>query len=122
MATGGAHALIRGRDRLKDFYVPLSYGKVRINAPLPAKLFSHIKVREENGTQKGIAVFDVTILDEDGMEIVQISRLCRAKDYRYRQDDGRGWQVAADVATIGQRSGRIARSSVIQSPKPCSTD
>ena len=53
MATGGAHALISGREKLKDFYVPLSYGKARINAPLPAKLFSHIRVREGQGASEG---------------------------------------------------------------------
>jgi acyl carrier protein len=73
MATGGAHALISGQDGLKDFYVPLSYGKVRVNAPLPAKLFSHISIQDRKENQKGIAVFDISILDEDGVEIVEIS-------------------------------------------------
>jgi len=52
--------------------VPLSYGKVRINAPLPAKFFSHIRVRDEKESQKGVAVFDITILNEAGLEIVEI--------------------------------------------------
>ena len=72
MATGGAHALIPGHDGLKDFYVPLSYGRVVINGPLPAELFSHIKIREQE-TRSGIAIFDVSIFDREGIEIVGIS-------------------------------------------------
>ena len=105
MAAGSAHALIRGRDRLKDFYVPLSYGKVRINAPLPAKLFSHIKVRDEKETQKGIGVFDVTILDEDGLEIVEISDFVVRKITDIAKMTGEVGDVAAGSQRIGQGSG-----------------
>jgi polyketide synthase PksJ len=71
--AGAAHALIKGYNRLEDFYLPFSYGKIRVNAHLPAKLFSHIRHREQENSKNGIAVFDITILDEDGKELVEIS-------------------------------------------------
>jgi len=104
MAAGSAHALIHGNDRAKDFYVPLSYGTVRMNAPLPAKLFSHIKVRDENVIQKGIGVFDVTILDEDGLEIVEIS------DFVVRRITDIA-KMLGDVGSVAARSQRIEQGS-----------
>ena len=115
MATGGAHALIRGYDRLKDFYVPLSYGKVRVNAPLPAKLFSHIKVREQDGTQNGIAVFDITILDENGLEIVEISDFVVRKITDVAKMTGQENGAAETRADVqGSGEDRVQRAAISQ--------
>ena len=72
MATGGAQPLIPGFDRAKDFYVPLAYGRIRVFGDMPAKLFSHVRVLEGSG--KGLAYFDVTLLDEAGLVVAEIER------------------------------------------------
>lgn len=77
MATGGAQALIPGFDQTHHFYVPFSYGRVRIFAALPPKIVSHVRLAE--GTARDIAVFDVTIADESGRVLVEITAFCMTR-------------------------------------------
>jgi hypothetical protein len=72
MATGGAQPLIPGFDARQDFYVPVGYGRLCMFAPLPAHLFSHVRLRPESGD--GGAWFDVTLCDPDGVPCVVIER------------------------------------------------
>ena len=72
MATGGAQALIPGFDEARDFFVPASYGRLRVFAPLTARLFSHIRYRADENGGDNLAVYDVTILDEQGRVAVDI--------------------------------------------------
>jgi phthiocerol/phenolphthiocerol synthesis type-I polyketide synthase E len=72
LATAGAQALIEGYDAREDFYVPMSYGVLRMYAPLPSALHSH--VRRRTGTDaKETATFDISLLDERGTVVVEIS-------------------------------------------------
>jgi thioesterase domain-containing protein/NAD(P)-dependent dehydrogenase (short-subunit alcohol dehydrogenase family)/aryl carrier-like protein len=73
MATGGAQALVPGFDAGRDFYVPFSYGRVLLHRALPGRLHSHVRLRE--GAVKDHAVFDVTLFDEAGDELAEISEL-----------------------------------------------
>lgn len=72
MATGGAQRLIHGFDAERDFYVPVGYGTLRMFAPLPAELYSHVRLRPES--RDGEAYFDVTLSDTSGETCVQIER------------------------------------------------
>ena len=120
MATGSAQALIRGRDGHRDFFVPLSYGKVRVHAPLPAKFFSHIKVRDQQEeTQKGIAVFDITILNEDGLEVVEISDFVVRQITDIAKIVGEVGQCRGCVATNREKLRRGRPADPMQSPKSC---
>ena len=74
MATGGAQALIPAFDQAHDFYVPFSYGRVRVYAGLPARVVSHVRLAP--GTGHDSAVFDVTIADESGAVLVDITGFC----------------------------------------------
>jgi hypothetical protein len=65
MATGGAQHLIPGFEPARDFYVPLSYGRLTLYRPLPARLLSHVTLREHG---PGVAVFDAELLDDSGAE------------------------------------------------------
>ena len=71
MATGAAQKLIPGFAGDDDFYVPFSYGRVLVTRPLPATFSSHVRLRVAEGKS---AVFDVTLLDEEGNELVSIER------------------------------------------------
>lgn len=71
MATGAAQKLIPGFAGDDDFYVPFSYGRVLVTRPVPAKFFSHVRLRTAENKS---AVFDVTLLDEEGNELVSIER------------------------------------------------
>ncbi len=74
MATGGAQALIPAFDQAHDFYVPFSYGRVRMYAGLPPRVVSHVRLAP--GTGHDSAVFDVTIADESGTVLVDITGFC----------------------------------------------
>jgi acyl transferase domain-containing protein/thioesterase domain-containing protein/aryl carrier-like protein len=71
MATGAAQKLIPGFAGQDDFYVPFSYGRVLVTRPVPSTLSSHVRLRAAEGKS---AVFDVTLLDEEGNELVSIER------------------------------------------------
>jgi thioesterase domain-containing protein/NAD(P)-dependent dehydrogenase (short-subunit alcohol dehydrogenase family) len=77
MAVGAAQALLPDFDPTADFYVPLSYGRVLLRRAMPARLFSHVRLRP-NGTRH-TATFDVTLVDQDLEEIASIEGfvMCR---------------------------------------------
>jgi thioesterase domain-containing protein len=70
MATGSAFALIEGAGTDSTLVVPLSYGRIRIARPLPARLVSHVRLRP--GSREGVGVLDVTLADERGNVAVEI--------------------------------------------------
>ncbi len=82
MATAGAQALIPGFDEHRDFFVPASYGCVRIWGPLPAQLCSHIRYKGDQGSQGELAVYDITIMDQQGQVLVDIEEflMMRVRD------------------------------------------
>jgi acyl carrier protein len=74
MATGGAQELIPEFDAARDFYVPFSYGRVLLLGQLPGRFWSHVRLGP--GTRDGLAMFDVTILDEHGRVVIDINDFC----------------------------------------------
>lgn len=71
MATGSAQGLIPDFDPHKDFFVPFSYGRLLLRGALPRRLFSHVRLAE--GGKKDLAIFNVTLLDEHGFEVAEIT-------------------------------------------------
>lgn len=88
MATAGAQALIPGFDERRDFFVPASYGSVRILADLPTHILSHVRYRGDNAPDSErqalpeLAVYDVTVMDEQGRVLVEIEEftMIRVRD------------------------------------------
>ena len=70
LATAGAQDLITNFQADRDFFVPFSYGKLRQLQPLTEKVFSHIRYRPSADTET--AIFDITIVDESGVVLVDI--------------------------------------------------
>jgi acyl transferase domain-containing protein len=85
MATGRCEALAAGFDAAKDFFVPLSYTRVTMFAPLVPKIFSHVRLVDSE--IDGIIVFDVTITDETGRVLVDIERFMMTRVADRRQLD-----------------------------------
>ena len=71
VATACAQPLVPGYDPHEDFYVPVSYGRVVARAPLPAKFYSYIRLQPAD--DKSFIVFDITLVDEQGVEVVEIA-------------------------------------------------
>lgn len=73
MATGRCEALVPQFNPATDFYVPLSYTRIRQYAPLPARLFSHVRLAPSDFDPGELLVFDVTITDASGRVLVDVS-------------------------------------------------
>jgi len=73
MATACAEALIPGFDPAADFYVPLSYTRLTMFGALPTRIRSHVRLAPSDFDPKEIVVFDVTITDESGAVLVDIT-------------------------------------------------
>lgn len=60
-------------------YLPFSYKSLKIKGNLPSKLYSYIKVIGNKQTQKETLTFNVTIMNDQGIELVEI------EEYTLRQ-------------------------------------
>jgi len=59
------------RFNVEGHYLPLSYGRVVVRAPMPSRFWSHLRFRNSAGTE--VIVADVSLIDDSGQEIVSIS-------------------------------------------------
>jgi thioesterase domain-containing protein/NAD(P)-dependent dehydrogenase (short-subunit alcohol dehydrogenase family)/acyl carrier protein len=71
MATAGAQLDTGAGDAGGAFFVPASYGRVRIHHPLTHRLFSHVR-KQRNDADQNVATYDVTIADEHGLVLAEI--------------------------------------------------
>ncbi len=71
LATGWAMTLIEGYGA-RHLWVPVSYGTIRIHAPLPAEIRSWVRLHA-GADSDGFARFDVTITDPEGRALVEVS-------------------------------------------------
>ena len=65
-ATGYAMELIEGYDPEESLWIPVSYGRIRVWAPLEKKISSWVRLRSSGDDGRGFASFDVVITSEDG--------------------------------------------------------
>lgn len=68
-ATAGAQALVPGFDPKTVFFVPLSYGRVRVFGKMPPKVRSHVRC---TSATSDLATYAVRIADEAGNVIAEI--------------------------------------------------
>ena len=82
MATAGAQRLIPGYDAARDFFVPLSYGRLTVHAPLCADIRSVVTLRDGGAAEPDLAAFDVVITDATGAVLVDIEEflMTRVRD------------------------------------------
>jgi acyl transferase domain-containing protein/thioesterase domain-containing protein len=73
MATGWALDLVPGY-RGDHLWVPLSYGRLVLHAPLTEELFSWVRLSEE-ARGRGHARFDVTLTDPEGRILLELEDL-----------------------------------------------
>ncbi|HMJ13472.1 MAG TPA: SDR family NAD(P)-dependent oxidoreductase, partial [Polyangiaceae bacterium] len=105
MATGGAQALVPGFDQSKDFFVPFSYGRLVLLRGLPAKLVSHVRYKQSGA--EGLASFDITLYDADGLEVAVIS------DFVMKRIE-QAFAVADEPSAQSARSHMTHLGSVVQ--------
>ena len=72
IATGYALTLIDDYEDNDDFYVPMSYKRVKVYGPLPKKIYSYARSSKETTIQKDVPAIDFKIMDEQGNVVVEI--------------------------------------------------
>lgn len=72
-ATSFALPLVEQYSSIHDLFVPLSYSRVSVFAPLPSTIYSYARYRANETTAESV-VFDVMILDEEGTVLAEIDR------------------------------------------------
>jgi acyl transferase domain-containing protein/thioesterase domain-containing protein len=72
LATGSALYLIQGYEESEALYLPMSYKRITLYRPLPARFYSHIRCPQKNTAQGEIAVFNFTFLDADGQVLGEV--------------------------------------------------
>ena len=72
ISTGYGMHLIEGY-KPEEVWVPVNYGSVRVHGKLPGSVRSWVRSRPENKVTADFAVFDVTITDELGNPVVEVS-------------------------------------------------
>jgi len=72
IATGWAMGLIAGYDGA-DLWVPMSYGALRVHAPLGAEVWSHVRNAAQNSARDETARFDITLCDATGQVLIEIT-------------------------------------------------
>lgn len=72
LATGWAMGLIDGYQP-SHLWVPVSYGSVRVFAPLPARVVSWVRNAGANRAEGPVATFDITLADADGRVCLEIT-------------------------------------------------
>jgi amino acid adenylation domain-containing protein len=60
-------------------YLPLSYKRLRVMGPLPAKIYSYARFIDDDPGQGATQRFDVTIMDEQGTVLVEIEEFAVIK-------------------------------------------
>lgn len=60
-------------------YLPLSYKSLKIKGPLPEKVYSYARYSKNHPMQGVTLTFDITLLDEQGMELIEIEEFAVIK-------------------------------------------
>lgn len=71
LATGWAMGLIAGYQP-SHLWVPVSYARVRVHAPLPARVASWVRNAGDNRADGSFARFDITLSDPEGNICIEI--------------------------------------------------
>ena len=72
LATGAAFYLTNDYEHCGDLFLPFAYKRLRVYSPLPARLFSHIRARNQSGGRSEVETFDITLFDDAGKVLAEI--------------------------------------------------
>jgi len=107
IATGVAMYLISGYDKPGDMLLPFAYKKFTLYSPLPARVFSHTRLRHDSGAD--LVVFDITLAGENGEVIAEIEEFT-VKRIRNVGDLSTSEAGSARIALPASDSSRLLKS------------
>jgi acyl transferase domain-containing protein len=90
VASACAQELVPGFSTDRMFFIPVSYGRVRVFDRLPARIVSHIRLQPGAGPDSDTAVYDITIATPEGRVVLEISDFTM---FRVQEDAAGGTSV-----------------------------
>ena len=72
LATGASLYITAEYDQSDDLFLPISYRRIRVYRPLPARFFSHIRNQKTDGARREVETFDLTLFDEQDRVLAEI--------------------------------------------------
>lgn len=63
----------------KHHYLPFTYHRLTIHAPLQPRIFSHVTYRADEGGDGETIAFDILLMDEQGRVLVEIERFAQKR-------------------------------------------
>lgn len=81
VATGFAQFYVADKEN----YLPLSYGNLKIKGPLPRNIYSYVSGKNGVQEQNGLVKYDVVVMDEHGVELLEIREFTLRKMPNARQ-------------------------------------
>ncbi len=96
MATGFGLMLVPDYDANTQFFVPLSYKRVRYYAPVPQRIWSHIRYLDYANHPTDVQTFDITLMDEQGNVLLEID------DFTVKRVDQADLQLTSDLGSAHQ--------------------
>ncbi len=105
MATGAALYLTKDYDNSEDLFLPITYKKMRVFRALPARMFSHIRTRQQDRAE--VETFDITVFDGKGQVLAEIEGFAmrRIADAGKAMEEG---SIRADAKAAGDQVIEIA--------------
>ena len=95
-------------------YLPLSYKRLRVWAPLPARLYSYVRFVDSGRPQGTTLRFDVQLLDEHGAVLAAIEEFAVVRIDDLSKVGARAAAPPADLADGPQARAAEARARLIQ--------
>ncbi|MGI9627798.1 MAG: KR domain-containing protein, partial [Longimicrobiales bacterium] len=95
MATAAGLDALPGFDPEGDFYVPTSYGAIRVGGGFQSTSHSHVQVREGSGN--GVAIFDIRIYGDDGTPLIEIDEFVMMRIESFNLDTASATEVIEEA-------------------------
>jgi acetyltransferase-like isoleucine patch superfamily enzyme/acyl carrier protein len=114
LATGFALPLLDDYETCDDLFVPISYERLRMLAPLTPKIHSYARLKSAGEAHKDIATFDIAVTDERGVALVEIEgfSIKRIRDKSILSGDG--GKRASGRGRHGAREKAISEKSLLE--------
>ena len=72
MATGAALYLTEDYENCDDLFLPISYRRMCVYRTFPARVYSHIRARQDSRSRGEVETFDITVFDEQNQVLAEI--------------------------------------------------
>ena len=101
--------LVTGDSATSDLFVPLTIGAIRFLRSVPARFYSHARLKGQGHALSEVVSFDVTIADESGQVLVEVDELVlRRLDARTRA----AWTTTSPA--VARQGGRLSLATLVQ--------